>query len=126
MLIVVFAVYRLGNRLNAKQINPQQLYLLENDFVDSPQPPATNLHNENSSERCEVIHLGLVCSGYKTTLFLHVMLKSIFFYRHNPIHFHILSNKVSENVLKILFDTWAVPLGIKQQKSNLHFLQLIF
>lgn len=104
-------MYKFANKLNNKPINPQRLYVLEREFGDIKLPSTSNLHNENVSERCEVVHVGLVCSGYKTVLFLHVMLKSIFFYRHNPIHFHIISNKVSENILRTLFDTWAVPLG---------------
>lgn len=85
----------------------------EHEIDDLILPLSSNVHNEHRNEKCEVIHVGLVCSGYKTVLFLHVMLKSIFFYRHNPIHFHIISNTVSENTLRTLFDTWAVPLGNK-------------
>lgn len=61
--------------------------------------------------RCEVIHIGVVCSGFKSNMYFHTMLKSIYFYRNNPLHFHIMVNKVSEKVLKILFETWAVPQG---------------
>lgn len=116
----MFAVYKLAVRSKSQQINPQRLYLPERDFDDLILPTSTNLHNEIVNERCEVIHVGLVCSGYKTVLFLHVMLKSVFFYRHNPVHFHIISNKVSESVLKTLFDTWAVPLGKKHEKPNFY------
>nr|XP_008192494.1 PREDICTED: glycosyltransferase-like protein LARGE2 [Tribolium castaneum] len=60
-------------------------------------------------DKCETIHIGFVCSGYRSNLYLHTLLKSLFFYNINPIHFHIMVNKVSEKVLKTLFDTWNVP-----------------
>lgn len=111
-LWALLSVYK--SVIKQKNHNLQRLYLPEKEFDDLVLPSATNLHNDIViNERCEVIHVGLVCSGYKTVLFLHVMLKSIFFYRHNPVHFHIVSNKVSENILRTLFDTWAVPLGKK-------------
>lgn len=40
------------------------------------------------------------------------LLKSIYFYRNNPLHFHIMVNKLSDKALRTLFDTWAVPQGI--------------
>ncbi|KAJ8950879.1 hypothetical protein NQ318_011177 [Aromia moschata] len=60
-------------------------------------------------EDCEVIHIGVVCSGYNANLYFHTLLKSIYFYRVNPIHFHVIANRISENILKTLFDTWNVP-----------------
>lgn len=62
-------------------------------------------------EHCEVLHIGAVCSGFSATLHFHTLLKSLFFYRINPIHFHIITNKVSENILRTLFDSWDVPQG---------------
>ncbi|CAH1281603.1 unnamed protein product [Diabrotica balteata] len=38
----------------------------------------------------------------------HVLLKSIFLNRVNPLHFHILSNKISEKILRKLFESWDV------------------
>lgn len=118
-----FAVYNIANaRLNNKPISLQRLYVPEHELNDLILPSPIHLSNESVNERCEVIHVGLVCSGYKTVLFLHVMLKSIFFYRHNPVHFHIISNKASENILKTLFETWAVPLGMNVLlKLNIFF-----
>lgn len=65
--------------------------------------------SQNTWEKCEVIHLGFVCSGFKSNLYLHTMLKSLLFHRHNPLHLHIVVNKFSENVLRTLFDTWRIP-----------------
>lgn len=75
--------------------------------------------NGNNTEKpinyCEVIHIGFVCSGYESNLYLHTLLKSIYFYRHNPIHFHIIVSQVSRKVLGTLFDTWNVPQGCNFQ-----------
>lgn len=108
-------VYRPTNHVYVKYkellTNNQFLHAKVNqetlNFVNTPSQPQQTKENN----RCEVIHIGLVCSGYKSNLYLHVMLKSIFFYRNNPIHFHIVVNGISEKVLKILFDTWAIPQG---------------
>ncbi|CAG9860970.1 unnamed protein product [Phyllotreta striolata] len=58
---------------------------------------------------CEVIHIGVICSGYNSNLLFHTLIKSIFFNRINPLQFHIVTNKVSEKILKVLFETWDVP-----------------
>lgn len=60
---------------------------------------------------CEVLHLGFVCSGSSAILHFHVLLKSLYFYRVNPIHFHIITNKPFQNILQTLFDSWNVPQG---------------
>nr|XP_022918705.1 LARGE xylosyl- and glucuronyltransferase 2-like [Onthophagus taurus] len=65
--------------------------------------------NQINPEKCTVIHIGIVCAGYQANLYFHTMLKSIYFYRSNPLHFHILVNKLSEKVLLNLFETWDVP-----------------
>lgn len=62
-------------------------------------------------DRCETIHIGVVCSGFSASLYFHTLLKSIYFYRVNPLHFHVIVNSISEKVLRTLFDTWNVPQG---------------
>lgn len=65
----------------------------------------------NSMKKCETIHIGIVCTGHKPILYLMTMLKSIYFYRNNPLHFHIMVNKLSDKALRVLFESWAVPQG---------------
>lgn len=86
-------------------------YILQNEINRSKNVALPETNNKSLQNKCEVIHVGLVCSGYRSNLYVHVLAKSIFFYRNNPLHFHIVVNKVSEKVLKTLFDTWAVPQG---------------
>ncbi|CAH1159885.1 unnamed protein product [Phaedon cochleariae] len=91
--------------------------------VRSPGKAKENVHNEfpkndfsivrkissNTDDPCDTIHIGMVCSGYKAHLYFHTLLKSLFFYGVNPIHLHILTNKMSEGILGTLLRTWNVP-----------------
>lgn len=58
------------------------------------------------NEKCEVIHIGIVCAGHKSNLQLHTMLKSIYFHSDNAFHFHIIASWMSQRVLNILFQSW--------------------
>lgn len=70
-----------------------------------------NLEEQFKISHCELLHVGLVCAGYNSNLQFFTMLKSILFYTNNPIHFHILANKLSVKVLSVLIDTWSIPQG---------------
>jgi glycosyltransferase-like protein LARGE len=56
-----------------------------------------------------VIHIGFVCAGYKSSRSVVTVLKSLLFYRKNPLHFHFVSDKDATVVLQTLFDTWHIP-----------------
>ncbi|XP_076273109.1 xylosyl- and glucuronyltransferase LARGE2-like [Rhynchophorus ferrugineus] len=58
---------------------------------------------------CEIIHIGLVCSGYSSNVHFHALSKSLLLTRSNPIHLHLLVDSESEIILKTLFRTWQVP-----------------
>lgn len=59
--------------------------------------------------KCEVIHLAMVVSGSQTIRQLMVLVKSILFYRHNPIHFHLLTDTRGMEALSTIFNTWQLP-----------------
>lgn len=59
--------------------------------------------------KCEVVHIVSVCAGYNSTRSFVTVVKSILFYRKNPLHFHIISDTTAENILRVLFKTWNVP-----------------
>lgn len=59
--------------------------------------------------KCEVIHIAIVCAGYNATRSVVTVIKSILFYRKNPLNFHFISDEVGQKVLRNLFDTWQVP-----------------
>lgn len=61
--------------------------------------------------KCQVIHIVNVCAGYNSTRSFVTVVKSILFYRKNPLHFHIITDSISENILRVLFKTWNVPQG---------------
>lgn len=58
---------------------------------------------------CEVIHLALVVSGHETIRRMVVVVKSILFHTHNPIHFHLLVDAQSKGILSTIFKTWQLP-----------------
>ncbi|KAG1663199.1 LARGE xylosyl- and glucuronyltransferase 1 [Nymphon striatum] len=58
--------------------------------------------------KCEVIQITIVCAGYKSSRSVVTLIKSILFYRKNPLHFHFISDEVAQLILKRLFDTWSV------------------
>lgn len=59
--------------------------------------------------KCEVIHIAVVCAGYNSTRSFVTLVKSLLFYRKNPLHFHIVTDHVANVVLNTLFKTWNVP-----------------
>lgn len=98
----------IGDAILSQRVQQQQLLLQSNN------------NKSDNNYYCDVIHVGFVCSGYKSNLYLHTLLKSILFYRLNPIHFHLLVNKVSEKVLRTLFTTWNIP----QSKCGAYYYYL--
>ncbi|XP_005089411.2 LARGE xylosyl- and glucuronyltransferase 1 [Aplysia californica] len=58
--------------------------------------------------KCEVIHVAIVCAGHNATRDVVTLIKSILFYRRNPLHFHFLSDPLTETILRKLFQTWSV------------------
>lgn len=62
--------------------------------------------------KCEVIQVAIVCAGYNSSRSVVTLIKSILFYRKNPIHFHFISDSVAHLILQTLFKSWSVP-GVK-------------
>lgn len=71
--------------------------------------------------KCELIDIAVVCAGYKTTRSFVTLVKSILFYRKNPLHFHIVVNNASQLILENLFKTWDLP----QVKTTLYLVDSI-
>jgi glycosyltransferase-like protein LARGE len=61
--------------------------------------------------KCEVIHVAIVCAGYNSSRSVVTLIKSILFYRRNPLHFHLISDSTAQVILQTLFSTWSVPQG---------------
>lgn len=61
------------------------------------------------SSRCETIHVGFVAAGYNASRQVATVLKTILFYRHNPLHFHFVSDVAAKHILGTLLRTWQLP-----------------
>ncbi|KAL1506283.1 hypothetical protein ABEB36_005675 [Hypothenemus hampei] len=72
---------------------------------------SNDCQNEEFEHRnfCEIIHIGIVCSGYNSNVHFHALLKSLFLTRSNPLHLHLLVSNESELVLNQLLKTWQIP-----------------
>ncbi|XP_003746329.1 LARGE xylosyl- and glucuronyltransferase 2 [Galendromus occidentalis] len=59
--------------------------------------------------KCQVIHVSIVCAGYNSTRSLVTLIKSVLFYRKNPLHLHLVTDSVAHSILSTLFKTWEIP-----------------
>ena len=59
---------------------------------------------------CQTLHIAVVCSGHSTSRQVVILIKSILFYRRNPLHFHFVSDKTAITILTTLFQSWNIPL----------------
>ena len=60
----------------------------------------------------QTIHIAVVCAGHSASRQVVTLIKSILFYRHNPVHFHFISDSAAELILSTLFQTWKLPEGL--------------
>ena len=65
--------------------------------------------DEEVVPKCEIIEIVIVCAGYNSSRSVVTLIKSILFYRKNPLHFHFISDSIAQLILQTLFKTWAVP-----------------
>lgn len=101
---------RLADRLRESEDNAQwlrrQLRLAQTSH--NKQVPGKS-SCEDSVAICETIHVAIVCAGYNASRTVVPLLKSILFYRRNPIVFHFVSDYVARKILNHLAKTWALP-----------------
>ena len=64
---------------------------------------------EESLAPCEEIQVALVCAGAEASRTVITLIKSILFYRRNPVHLHFISDSEARNILGHLFDSWRIP-----------------
>ncbi|XP_073900778.1 xylosyl- and glucuronyltransferase LARGE2 isoform X4 [Castor canadensis] len=67
----------------------------------APQPPLP--------PKCELLHVAIVCAGYNSSREVVTLVKSMLFYRKNPLHLHLVTDAMARNILGTLFRTWMVP-----------------
>ena len=61
----------------------------------------------------QVLHVAIVCAGFKDSRRVVTLIKSMLFYRRQPLHFHFISDEAAQLVLKTLFETWKLQQGIE-------------
>ncbi len=62
-----------------------------------------------SEGRCEVVHIAMVISDSGIIQRVLFRVKSILFYRQNPLHFHFLLYPRSKEIVSTIFKTWQLP-----------------
>nr|XP_032805235.1 LARGE xylosyl- and glucuronyltransferase 1-like [Petromyzon marinus]XP_032805236.1 LARGE xylosyl- and glucuronyltransferase 1-like [Petromyzon marinus]XP_032805237.1 LARGE xylosyl- and glucuronyltransferase 1-like [Petromyzon marinus]XP_032805239.1 LARGE xylosyl- and glucuronyltransferase 1-like [Petromyzon marinus] len=60
-------------------------------------------------QKCEVIHIAIVCAGHNASRDVVTLVKSILFHRRNPLHFHFIVDHTAQHILSTLFKMWMVP-----------------
>ncbi|XP_063350637.1 xylosyl- and glucuronyltransferase LARGE1 isoform X1 [Pelmatolapia mariae] len=60
-------------------------------------------------DKCETIHVAIVCAGYNASRDVVTLVKSVLFHRRNPLHFHFITDSIAQQILSSLFHTWMVP-----------------
>nr|XP_045370549.1 LARGE xylosyl- and glucuronyltransferase 1 [Camelus bactrianus] len=48
-------------------------------------------------EKCETIHVAIVCAGYNASRDVVTLVKSVLFHRRNPLHFHLIADSIAEH-----------------------------
>ncbi|KAK2182015.1 hypothetical protein NP493_371g01031 [Ridgeia piscesae] len=100
------------------QLLRHQLSLSQNQLVGlhssllSSEPNDTDPRLDCSGQvipKCEIIQVAIVCAGYNSTRDVVTLIKSILFYRKNPLHFHFISDDSAEHILTTVFKTWNMP-----------------
>ncbi|KAL4225615.1 Xylosyl- and glucuronyltransferase large2 [Mactra antiquata] len=66
------------------------------------------LNQGSDIPKCEAIHVAIVCAGHNATRDVVTLLKSVLFYRKNPLHFHLISDTAAQIILEKLFKTWSL------------------
>ncbi|XKL67023.1 hypothetical protein PGB90_010443 [Kerria lacca] len=98
-----------GLKINLNESQQQLFQNVGNNSSTEPYVSCSYNLNKLDLSKCEVVQIANICAGYNSTRSFVTLVKSLLFYRKNPLHFHILVDTVSENILRILFKTWNVP-----------------
>ncbi|KAG8125991.1 hypothetical protein E2320_021286 [Naja naja] len=69
----------------------------------------TGCPKQRTVQKCELLHVAIVCAGYNASRDVVTLVKSILFHRKNPLHFHLITDSVARQILQTVFQTWMVP-----------------
>lgn len=79
--------------------------------VDDGYPPSAplNLSAAPLPPQCELLHVAMVCAGHNSSRDVVTLVKSMLFYRKNPLHLHLVTDAVARSILETVFRTWMLP-----------------
>ncbi|XP_014666068.1 PREDICTED: glycosyltransferase-like protein LARGE1, partial [Priapulus caudatus] len=97
------------NRLLRRQLNLGDSQVPLSDSGNGGASVGGGCVTEAEVPKCEVIDVAIVCAGYNASRSVVTLIKSVLFYRKNPLHFHFIADPAAHLVLKTLFNTWFVP-----------------
>uniref|UniRef100_A0A452HVP2 Uncharacterized protein n=1 Tax=Gopherus agassizii TaxID=38772 RepID=A0A452HVP2_9SAUR len=69
----------------------------------------TGCPKQQTVQKCELLHVAIVCAGHNASRDVVTLVKSILFHRKNPLHFHLITDSVAQQILQTLFQSWMVP-----------------
>ncbi|XP_061494960.1 xylosyl- and glucuronyltransferase LARGE1 isoform X2 [Rhineura floridana] len=102
--------------LSHRRGNHSKTYSMEEGTGDSESLRAGIVAGNSSEcgqqpavEKCETIHVAIVCAGYNASRDVVTLVKSVLFHRRNPLHFHLIADAIAKQILATLFRTWMVP-----------------
>ena len=72
----------------------------------APIPPQGHNYSVQHLAGCETIHVLFVIQSVRSVV---AVLRSIFLYRHSPLHFHFISDLPDQTILEKLLITWELP-----------------
>ena len=93
---------------NKPDLSPNPLPLISDKSLKNSSNGCVT-RREDVVPKCEVIEIVIVCAGYNSSRSVVTLIKSILFYRKNPLHFHFISDSIAQLILQTLFKTWSVP-----------------
>ncbi|KAE8606480.1 hypothetical protein XENTR_v10010749 [Xenopus tropicalis] len=107
----------LESRLRVAEEENRRLRQQLGEMRNEEQSTGVGTEGDNSShcehrsltEKCELIHVAIVCAGHNSSRDVVTLVKSILFHRRNPLHLHLITDAVALRVLGNLFKTWMVP-----------------
>ncbi|XP_060130581.1 xylosyl- and glucuronyltransferase LARGE2 isoform X2 [Zootoca vivipara] len=109
------------NQLLRLQLSQSQMQDEAVDGTDSSQQGAQFIEDQDGRDnrtgclkqrmvqKCELLHIAIVCAGYNASRDVVTLVKSILFHRKNPLHFHLITDSVAQKILQMLFESWMVP-----------------
>lgn len=111
-LVIIFTFAFIATLLlyqPSESLTQDEEYLdLSYEFKEPSQNLDDNLIIGSQNKNRGPVHLAIVNGGFNSTRNLYLLLKSILFYRTDPICLHLFVDQIAKTILTKLFDTWQV------------------